>query len=194
MPRGRNHRESFVDALILVILDRQSHAMLRHDRRGAFEHLQRSCFRLANFGVFGQGWNAGALVRFHTAHKMQLLAHSRPSYEEMGRLVAEAGQTPRNALRDQYERRFMEALSVIATPARHANVLTHMAGHLKKPLDPASKHELAACIDEYRRGLVPLVVPITLIRHHVRVHRVEYLANQTYLEPHPRELMLRNHV
>ncbi len=144
--------------------------------------------------LFTRGWNAGALVRFHTAHKMQLLAHSRPAYDEMGRLVAEAGQTPRSELREQYERRFMEALSVIATPARHANVLTHMAGHLKKHLDPASKHELAACIDEYRRGLVPLVVPITLIRHHVRAHRVEYLANQTYLEPHPRELMLRNHV
>jgi uncharacterized protein YbgA (DUF1722 family)/uncharacterized protein YbbK (DUF523 family) len=144
--------------------------------------------------LFARGWNAGALVRFHTAHKMQLLAHSRKAYDEMGRLVAAAGQTPRSELRGQYERRFMEALSVIATPARHANVLTHMAGHLKKHLDPASKHELAACIDEYRRGLVPLVVPITLVRHHVRAHRVEYLAKQTYLEPHPRELMLRNHV
>jgi uncharacterized protein YbgA (DUF1722 family)/uncharacterized protein YbbK (DUF523 family) len=144
--------------------------------------------------LFARGWNAGALVRFHTAHKMQLLAHSRPAYDEMGRLVAAAGQTSRSELRGQYERRFMEALSVIATAARHANVLTHMAGHLKKQLDPASKHELADCIDEYRRGLVPLVVPITLVRHHVRAHRVEYLANQTYLEPHPRELMLRNHV
>jgi uncharacterized protein YbgA (DUF1722 family) len=69
-----------------------------------------------------------------------------------------------------------------------------MAGHLKRHLDAESKGELIATIDEYRRGLVPLVVPLTLLRHHVRVHRVEYLLGQTYLEPHPRELMLRNHV
>jgi uncharacterized protein YbgA (DUF1722 family) len=65
---------------------------------------------------------------------------------------------------------------------------------LKRHLDGASKAELAACIEEYRRGIVPLVVPITLLRHYVRLHAIDYLAGQTYLEPHPRELMLRNHV
>ncbi len=87
----------------------------------------------------------------------------------------------------------MKTLAVAATPGRHANVLTHMAGHLKNQLDSASKQELIGCIDEYRRGLVPLIVPITLVRHHVRAFSTEYLAGQTYLEPHPRELMLLNH-
>jgi uncharacterized protein YbgA (DUF1722 family) len=67
-------------------------------------------------------------------------------------------------------------------------------GHLKRQLDAESKKELLHAIEEYRRGLVPLVVPLTLLRHYVRVHRIEYLVGQTYLEPHPRELMLRNHV
>jgi uncharacterized protein YbgA (DUF1722 family) len=69
-----------------------------------------------------------------------------------------------------------------------------MAGHLKGRLDSASRQELAAAIEEYRLGFVPLVVPLTLISHHVRVHEVEYLAGQVYLQPHPRELMLRNRV
>jgi uncharacterized protein YbgA (DUF1722 family) len=34
-------------------------------------------------------------------------------------------------------------------------------------------------------------VPLTLLRHHVRRHGVEWLAAQTYLDPDPRELMLR---
>jgi uncharacterized protein YbgA (DUF1722 family) len=85
-------------------------------------------------------------------------------------------------------------MGLIATARRHTNVLMHMAGHLKKLLDAASKLELMACIDEYRRELVPLVVPLTLLRHHVRTHQVGYLLGQTYLEPHPRELMLRNRV
>jgi uncharacterized protein YbgA (DUF1722 family)/uncharacterized protein YbbK (DUF523 family) len=143
--------------------------------------------------LFLTGWTAGDLVRFHTAHKMQLLAHSRSAYDEMGRLVSGAGRTARKELRQKYERLFMQALSLPATRARHTNVLTHMAGHLKTAIDAASKKELASRIGEYRRGLVPLAVPVTLVRHHVRAHAVEYLADQTYLEPHPRELLLRNH-
>jgi uncharacterized protein YbgA (DUF1722 family) len=88
----------------------------------------------------------------------------------------------------------MTALTAIATPRRHTNVLQHMVGYFKDRLDRASKAELLASIEEYRAELVPLVVPITLLRHHVRVHDVSYLAGQLYLEPHPKELMLRNHV
>jgi uncharacterized protein YbgA (DUF1722 family) len=88
----------------------------------------------------------------------------------------------------------MRALTVIATPRRQTNVLQHMAGYFKNLLDGESKKELLGAIEDYRRELVPLVVPLTLLRHHVRVHDVEYLAGQLYLEPHPKELMLRNHV
>jgi uncharacterized protein YbgA (DUF1722 family)/uncharacterized protein YbbK (DUF523 family) len=138
-------------------------------------------------------WTPGGLVAFHTAHKMTLLSHSTAAYGALGRLVAQQDRS-RAALRDEYERGFMEALACLATPRRHTNVLMHMAGHLKKLLDGESKAELLACIEEYRLGLVPLVVPLTLLRHYVRRHNVSYLAGQTYLEPHPRELMLRNRV
>ena len=69
-----------------------------------------------------------------------------------------------------------------------------MLGHFKQRLDAADRTELLASIEDYRLGLVPLVVPITLLKHHVRRHKVGYLAGQVYLDPHPRELMLRNHV
>jgi uncharacterized protein YbgA (DUF1722 family)/uncharacterized protein YbbK (DUF523 family) len=144
--------------------------------------------------VFRSRWSVGALVAFHTAHKMSLLAHSTTAYNELGRLVASAQKVPRTELRDKYGSLFMNTMKIPATRARHTNVLQHMAGHLKKRIDDASRAELAACIDEYRRGLVPLVVPLTLIRHHVRLQQVKYLEGQTYLDPHPRELMLRNHV
>jgi uncharacterized protein YbgA (DUF1722 family) len=144
--------------------------------------------------LFKGRWTQGSLVRFHTAHKMTLLAHSTAAYQELGRLVASGTTRPRAELREEYEQRFMQTMAIPATTRRHTNVLMHMAGHLKTKLDSASRQELAACIDEYRRGLVPLVVPMTLIRHYVRLHALEYLAGQTYLEPHPRELMLRNRV
>jgi uncharacterized protein YbgA (DUF1722 family)/uncharacterized protein YbbK (DUF523 family) len=143
---------------------------------------------------FAGRWSTGGLVRFHTAHKLLLLSHSTVAYEALGRLVAGAKTMSRMSLRDQYERAFMDALCAIATTRRHANVLQHMLGYFRRLLDQASREELAGCIDEYRRGLLPLVVPITLIRHHVRANGVSYLAGQIYLEPHPKELMLRNHV
>ena len=144
--------------------------------------------------LFASRWTVGSLVRFHTVHKLTLMAHSVAAYRALGRLVAAAKTAKRSDLQDDYTRGFMTALAAIATPRKHTNVLQHMAGYLKRPLDEDSKAELLATIEDYRTGLVPLIVPITLLRHHVRHHGVAYLAGQIYLEPHPRELMLRNHV
>ena len=143
--------------------------------------------------LFSDRWNLRALVDFHTAHKLILMAHSPEAYRQLGRLVARARGVGRADLKRRYTEMFMSALTVIATPRRHTNVLQHMAGYLKECLDASSKAELGTAIDDYRRALVPLVVPMTLLRHYVRVHRVSYLAGQLYLAPHPKELMLRNH-
>jgi len=144
--------------------------------------------------LFESRWRVGDLVRFHTAHKLVLLAHSTAAYARLGRLVAGAKQMDRDDVRARYSAGFMEALAVLATPPRHANVLQHMVGYFKDTLDTASRDELLATIEDYRKGLLPLVVPVTLLRHHVRRHGVQYLADQVYLAPHPKELMLRNHV
>jgi uncharacterized protein YbgA (DUF1722 family)/uncharacterized protein YbbK (DUF523 family) len=144
--------------------------------------------------LFAGRWTRGQVVAFHTAHKLQVMAHSTVAYRELGRLVATLKETPRAEFRERYESGFMQAISQVATRGRNANVLQHAAGHLKKRLDSASRAELAALIHDYREGLVPLVVPVTLIGHHVRRHGVDYLNGQVFLEPHPKELMLRNHV
>jgi uncharacterized protein YbgA (DUF1722 family)/uncharacterized protein YbbK (DUF523 family) len=144
--------------------------------------------------LFNTRWTLGDLVRFHTAHKLLLLAHDTEAYRRIGRLVAGAKGMPKAELRRRYSEETMTALARIATARRHTNVLQHMAGYFSDRLDAASKRELVDLIDDYRRGLVPLVVPLTLIRHHVRLLDVPYLAGQAYLEPHPKELMLRNHV
>lgn len=144
--------------------------------------------------LFEGRWTVGRLVAFHTAHKCALMAHSLERYRELGRLVADAKTRPRGELRDAYVSGVMTALSVPATPKKHANVLMHMVGHFRGRLDAASRDELLACIDDYRQELLPLVVPVTLVAHHVRRLGVDYLAGQVYLQPHPKELMLRNHV
>jgi uncharacterized protein YbgA (DUF1722 family)/uncharacterized protein YbbK (DUF523 family) len=133
------------------------------------------------------------LVAFHAAQKFAVLAHSPAHYARLGRLVASAGALTR-AMLDEYAGLLMEALAVRATRARHVNVLQHLAGFFTMRLQADERAELAEVIAEYRRGLVPLVVPITLIRHHARRLAIAYLRAQVYLSPHPKELMLRNHV
>ena len=144
--------------------------------------------------LWAQRWNVGSLVRFHTAHKLTLMAHSPQAYSTLGRLVATAQSIPPAELRAQYEREFMAALQKNATPGRHANVMQHMIGYLRPHLEETDKQELATLIDDHRKGQVPLVVPLTLLKHHIRRHKIEYLQGQTYLDPHPKELMLRNRV
>lgn len=136
----------------------------------------------------------GGLVAFHTAHKFQLLAHSPKHYAALGRLVANQKRTRPAALVAEYGAAFMAALAVHATAAKHVNVLQHLAGFCREHLDAADRRELAAVIADYRALLVPLIVPLTLLRHHLDRHRVTYVQGQTYLSPHPKELMLRNHV
>ena len=148
--------------------------------------------RLQDF--FAARWTVGGLVAFHTAHKLVLLAHSPNAYRELGRYVAEAREIPRAEFRREYETRFMSALKKLATPPRHVNVMQHMLGYFRRHLEEVARRELAGVIDDYARGLVPLIVPLTLIRHYVRRFEVDYLAGQIYLNPHPKELMLLNHV
>ena len=95
---------------------------------------------------------------------------------------------------ESYGAAFMAALKVPARRGRHANVLQHMLGYFREVLEVADRRELETTVKDYQRGLVPLVVPLTIFRHHVRRHGVAYLADQVYLDPDPKELMLRNHV
>ena len=144
---------------------------------------------LMNGGITKQ-----ALVRFHTIHKYLLMAHSQPHYQTLGRLVGQADRYRPKELVLRYGEIFMKALGVKATVRKHVNVLQHLVGFFKNRLAAQEKRELLGVIDDYHRELTPLIVPITVIKHYVRIFDVGYIRDQVYLNPHPKELMLRNHV
>ena len=144
--------------------------------------------------MFAGRWSVGDLVTFHSREKMLVSAHEPAAEKFLGRIVADAKHAPRAEVAEGYRSAFLGALSKPAPRRRHVNVLQHMLGYFREVLEPAPRQALAAVVEDYRVGLVPLVVPITLMRHYVGLHGIEYLARQTYLEPHPRELLLRNHV
>jgi uncharacterized protein YbgA (DUF1722 family) len=122
------------------------------------------------------------------------MAHQPEAYRRLGRLVGTGKTMARREFRESYSSAFMAALASVATPGRHTNVLQHMLGYLKKMLNRENHAELLALIEDYAGGQVPLAHPLTLFDHHIRRFGVTYLADQTYMHPHPSELMLRNHV
>jgi len=136
----------------------------------------------------------GDLVEFHSRRKLQIMAHSPEIYRTMGKLVAEGKNQSRSELLERYQELLMQALSLHATVKKNSNVLSHIMGYFKRQLTSEEKTELLEVLKSYHDGLVPLIVPVTLLKHYVRKFDQEYLSKQTYLSPHPLELMLRNHV
>ena len=146
------------------------------------------------FRSMARGCTPGRLVEFHTRHKFLLLSHSEVHYRAAGRLVAGAGRHDCDRLAREYLATFMEGMRRRATRRRHANVLQHLAGFLKRSIDAGDRRSLADVIREYRTGGVPLVVPIRFLRHHFRHAPDRYVEMQHYLEPYPDDLGLRNHL
>ena len=140
----------------------------------------------------GSGLTPAKLVAFHTAHKFLVLAHNQAAYRRMGRLVARAGEPGLDGLAAEYARELMAALARRATPGRHANVLEHLFGFVSRHLDAADRAEMVEVLADYRAGVLPRVVPLTLLKHHFRRHPNPYVEGQVYLDPHPKEIMLRH--
>jgi len=136
----------------------------------------------------------GAIVDFHTRNKLLILSHSQADYRKMGKLVAGGKQLPIEKLYGEYETLFIQSLRLKTTIKKNINVMQHMMGYFKNHLGADEKQELLEILDRYRGESLPLIVPITLFNHYVRKYKQSYLADQTYLNPHPLELKLRNHV
>jgi uncharacterized protein YbgA (DUF1722 family)/uncharacterized protein YbbK (DUF523 family) len=135
----------------------------------------------------------GGLVSFHAQHKLQLMAHQPAKLKTMGQLVAKGKQLKIGELFIEYEKQFLECLKMKTSFKKNTNVLQHMLGYFKNMLTPDEKEEMLEIINQYRQGLLPLIVPITLLQHYVRKYDEPYLKSQTYINPHPIELKLRNH-
>lgn len=159
------------------------------------ENFIEAIFTLGRWRRFLENRNtAGGLISFHTAHKLLILSHSRKHYDAMGRLVAGGGNGDLGSFFSEYEMMLVEAMRFKPTRKKNTDVLMHAMGYFKKVLNHDEKQELLEIIENYRMERVPLVVPLTLVRHYIRKYDQSYLKEQVYFHPHPLEVLLRNHV
>lgn len=165
-----------------------------HDPRLRENFIERIFIMQRWHALNGEKKSVGNLVRFHARHKYLLMAHCPKTLKELGALVAAGAKLSPDELYDRYLAGMSGAVVKIATVRKNTNVLLHVMGYFKKTLSMDEKTELRELIDRYHAEQVPLVVPLTLINHYLRKHQTPYLQDQLYLNPHPLELMLRNHV
>ncbi|OCR25026.1 membrane protein [Pseudomonas syringae] len=152
--------------------------------------------RVFAYAAWHELLNAGltrrSLTEFHSRYKYQLMANDPVQYKALGKLLGNMGRSDPNDIAAQYFSDLMSALKKCATRRTHTNVLQHLTGYLKQTIGAADKQEIQQLITQYHQGIVPLIVPLTLLKHHFRQHPDPYVALQVYMQPHPENLSLRN--
>jgi len=167
-----------------------------HDPRLRENFITRTYARGRWLELEAAGLSMHGLASFHARHKYLLMSRDPEGARALGRLLGDAGgsEEPIEQVAAAYESGFHRTLQRLPSIGRHTNVLQHLAGYVSDAIDDGDRAELGEAIHGYRSGLVPLIVPVVLLRHYVRRLEVDYLADQVYLQPHPHELMLLNHV
>ncbi|WP_319543507.1 DUF523 and DUF1722 domain-containing protein [uncultured Pseudodesulfovibrio sp.] len=144
--------------------------------------------------MLSKGKSIGNLVDFHTRHKMLIRAHDLRGYKELGSLLGQANQSNTDTTFNNYATLLFKTMTLKATAKKNSDVLFHAMGFFKKQLDLGDKQELQTAITAYQNGMIPLLIPVTLLNHYARKYQKPYLTQQYYLNPSPTELQLLNHV
>ncbi len=140
--------------------------------------------------LLAEGLSPNGLTRFHARHKLVIMSHG--NYVDLGQLLAGVSKSNVNDIADIYISRLMQLLKKVVQRKDHVNVMQHIQGYLKKKLSPDDKAELCEVIERYRKGHVPLIVPLTLLQHHFRKNPDPYIEDSYYMSPYPQELQLIN--
>ncbi len=194
---GNNHAEkSGVGLYTQVMLERMPWLPVEEDGRlndpVLKENFITRIFCLYDFyQSMGDEPTRGKIIDFHSRYKLTLMAHHPDSYRELGRLVARIADYDIKEFVQHYRLGLMQAMAHRATRKNNTNVLMHLQGYFKRVLNKQQKAELRKVIDDYRVGLIPLLAPLTLIKHYLNSYPDGYLEQQKYFQPYPEELRLR---
>ncbi|MDH7592736.1 MAG: DUF523 and DUF1722 domain-containing protein [Methanomicrobiales archaeon] len=160
----------------------------RLNNRRIREHFFTSIYALARLRTIGATCSRHELIRFHTEHKLLLMAYNQRLMREMGRLVAEQSRHECSALMQRYRELMLQSL---ARPPRYTsviNVLLHALGHFSLHLSREEKELFLRIVERYRRGSATLAEPRAVLRAWAVRHRVSVIADQAFLSPYPEEL------
>ncbi|MFT6028796.1 MAG: hypothetical protein ACI8O8_000525 [Oleiphilaceae bacterium] len=134
--------------------------------------------------------SAKTLTDFHYRHKLALKAHKESVAINLGRMLANTKGKDIQVIAETYIEAFMAALLQPVTRKRHASILMRIQGFLKSKLDASEKQELIVLIEHYKNGIIPLVVPMTMVRFFMKKYEEHDALSR--LDSYPMELGLEN--
>jgi len=132
------------------------------------------------------------LVEFHTSYKYLIYAKSQEFYKELGNIVANHDKRPIDEVLLEYKESFFKAISEKSTINKTYNVLLHIFGYFKKHISKEEKELLLITMDEYKDGIIPVIVLIKMFNIYINKYDIEYLKKQKFMNPYPKELALRS--
>lgn len=135
-----------------------------------------------------------AIIAFHSSYKYVLMAQSPSQYKKLGNIVANHQQLDTEEVIKRYQLALTDALAKPAGRGNHTNTLEHILGYLKKSTSGEARQSIKETIHKYRLGEIPLVVPLTLLKHYIDQHGDAYIRTQRYLQPYPESMQLRNRI
>ena len=134
------------------------------------------------------------LQQFHAHHKYMIMAHCPKLLTELGQIAANSSDQEKESIQKEYLSTLTYAMKEQATVKKNTNVLQHIAGYFKVDLEKFEKQELQQAIEDYHKGIFPLLAPLILLQHYARKYEKRYLLDQYYISPSPMELYLKYHV
>lgn len=130
------------------------------------------------------------LQKFHETYKLLLMAYSPTLYRKLGQMAANPQKRELEQVRSDYGEALLELFRGFATPQKRVNVLQHICGYFSERLDSAERALVLATIEDYRRGEIPFIAPLTLVHHLSRKFKISYLEQQILFNPYPKDLLL----
>ncbi len=176
-----------------AVMERFSHLPVEDEGRlrnfTIREHFLARVWTLAEFRAIAAEPALGRLVAFHARHKLLLMAFNQDELHRLGRVVANAERRPAAEVFRLYAAGLAQALAHPVKYTAAINVLMHGLGYFKDGLNKAEKAEFLDALETFRRGKLPLSVPVGILRSWIARFDERYLAQQSFLRPYPVELV-----
>lgn len=153
------------------------------------EDFLTAIYTLSDFRSVQKSQKLIELIEFHSRNKYLLMAYDQNLLKQMGKLIGEQNNYSEDQLFEKYHNLLGMTLKNPPQTPSNINMLMHAFGHFSNKLAHEEKSFFLDSMNQYRQGVMPLLVCLNILKSWVIRFDEEYLAQQTFFQPYPPELM-----
>ncbi|EQC48558.1 PF04463 family protein [Bacteriovorax sp. BSW11_IV] len=189
-----DHRQKGVFAEVLMDTFKDASFI---DEGRLIDHHLREHFVIGIFSLFNLKSiepSLSSLQKFHAEYKYLLMSYNSYALKKLGDLCANRNNDSFESVYDKYYELFSQTIKLPLDTGKVYNTLVHIYGYFKKIVDDKEKHHILGLLDQYKRGSLPMTVPLEILNYLTKKYEVKYLAAQKIFAPYPEELALRRFI